>query len=265
MAKANQNIQAGYPRIGPLYLKMSTPRFEDVDSGTSLPGAIDLFGQLSLSSQFKVSLHLVDGGIRNNVDSWLYNCGLTNSKVRNAKYDFYCAEATIPGSIFNTADESGSYQGITEKFPNKRLYNEFTITFYVDNDYKIIRLFEEWMNFINPIYEQGGRITERGNGQGDAKESNNFFRFRYPNSYRRIISITKFERNFREKPETDSGMIGNIPTITYRMIDAYPVNISGIPVSYEGSTILKATVSFNYSRYVYEYNKGTLRSVSALE
>lgn len=256
---------AGYPRIGPLYLKMSTPRFEDIDSGTSLPGAIDLFGQLSLSSQFKVSLHLVDSQIQDNVDSWLTRCGLTNDIARNAKYDFYCAEATLPGAIFNTADESGSYQGITEKIPNKRLYNEFSITFYVDNDYKIIRLFEEWMNFINPLYTEGGRIEASQIGQGNGKESQNFFRFRYPNTYRRIISITKFERNFREKPGESGGRLGNIPTITYRMIDAYPVNISGIPVSYEGSTILKATVSFNYSRYVYEHNYGSLREVSALQ
>jgi hypothetical protein len=256
---------AGQPRIGPLYLKMSTPRFEDIDSGTSLPGAIDLFGQLSLSSQFKVSLHLVDAQIGDNVDTWLNQCGLTNSKSRNAKYDFYCAEATIPGAIFNTADESGSYQGITEKIPNKRLYNEFTITFYVDNDYKILRLFEEWMNYINPLYEAGGKINANPKGQGNAKESQNFFRFKYPNTYRRIISITKFERNFREKPGESGGKLGNIPTITYRMIDAYPVNISGIPVSYEGSTILKATVSFNYSRYVYEHNYGTFREVSSLQ
>lgn len=255
----------GYPRIGPLYLKMSTSRFEDIDSGTSLPGAIDLFGQLSLSSQFKVALHLVDDPFGEGVDGWLTKCGLTNSKVRNAKYDFYCAEAALPGAIFNTADESGSYQGITEKIPNKRLYNEFSITFYVDNDYKIIRLFEEWMNFINPLYEEGGPISASSKGQGNAKESQNFFRFRYPNTYRRIISITKFERNFRENPSISGGEVGNVPTITYRMIDAYPVNISGIPVSYEGSTILKATVSFNYSRYVYEYNYGTLREVSGLQ
>lgn len=260
-----QDIRAGNPRIGPLYLKMSTSRFADSDSGANLPGAIDLFGQLSLSSQFKVALHLVNDPFGDGVDGWLTKCGLTDSKVRNAKYDFYCAEATIPGAIFNTADESGSYQGITEKIPNKRLYNEFSITFYVDNDYKILRLFEEWMNFINPIYEQGGRITPSEIGQGSAKESNNFFRFRYPDTYRRIISITKFERNFREQPNSNTGKIGNIPTITYRMIDAYPVNISGIPVSYEGSTILKATVSFNYSRYVYEHNYGTLREVSALQ
>ena len=260
------NIAKGYPRIGPLYLKMSTSRVTDIDSGTNLPGAIDLFGQLSLSSQFKVALHLVNKPFSDtDVDGWLTKCGLTDSQVRNSKYDFYCAEATLPGAIFNTADESGSYQGITEKIPNKRLYNEFSITFYVDNDYKILRLFEEWMNFINPLYAQGGRIGASQDGQGNAKESQNFFRFRYPNTYRRIISITKFERNFREEPGSNTGKLGNIPTITYRMIDAYPVNISGIPVSYEGSTILKATVSFNYSRYVYEYNYGTLREVSGLQ
>jgi len=42
------------------------------------------------------------------------------------------------------------------------------------------------------------------------------------------------------------------------MIDAFPTNITAIPVSYEGSTITKSTVTFNYTRYVTEKSGGNL-------
>jgi len=248
---------AGFPQIGPLYIKMTTPR---TDGGVELPGARDLFGSLSISSQFKVSLHLTNNPnvTDDNIDTHLFKAGLTSDSGRNAEFDFFCSEATIPGATFDFSEESGSRQGVIERFPTRRVYPEFTITLYVDNKYDIIRLFEEWMNYINPVYRDTGIYETTTIGQGDAKATENFFRLRYPNTYRRIISVTKFERNFKESPGVSGGELGNVPSITYRMIDAFPTNITGIPVSYEGSTITKTTITFNYSRYVYEYNPGTL-------
>lgn len=251
------NINSGQPRIGPLYVKMTDAR---TDGAVTLAGARDIFGALSLSSQFKLCLHLVTGGVGDVLSSYLSNVGLTNDAAQNEYYNFYCSEASLPGATFDMIEEGGSHQGVIEKFPTKRVYPEFTATFYVDNDYRLIRLFEEWMNYINPVYTSSGLLSGSASGQGNAKNSNDFFRMRYPDSYRRIISIAKFERNFvkydQDNPN-NAGQLGNVPTITYRMIDAFPTNITAIPVSYEGSTITKTTVSFNYSRYVIEKNAGT--------
>jgi hypothetical protein len=158
------------------------------------------------------------------------------------------AEAALPGVIFDTADEFGSRQGVLEKFPTKKVYTDFTITLYVDNQYQNIRLFEEWMNYINPIYTSASNepLPASAIGQGRANLTTDFFRMRYPDSYRKIISISKFERDFYTSGKTQP------TTLTYRMIDAYPTNITAIPVTYEGSQILKTTVSFTYSRYIIE-------------
>lgn len=250
-------ITSGYPRIGPLYMKMTDSR---TDGSVTLAGARDVFGALSLSSQFKLSLHLTSGGVGDVLSSYLSNVNLTSDVAQNEYYNFYCAETTLPGATFDMVEEGGSHQGVIEKFPTRRIYPEFTATFYVDNDYRLIRLFEEWMNYINPVYTSSGLLSGSESGQGNAKQSNDFFRMRYPESYRRIISVVKFERNFikydSENPN-NAGQLGNVPSITYRMIDAFPTNITAIPVSYEGSTITKTTVSFNYSRYVIEKNSGT--------
>ena len=227
--------------ISPLYIKQTLPR----GGNTPLPGAIDLFGALSVTSQFKVSLHLANDG--SGLLGWLRNSGVITSELQsNNFYDFFCAEAALPGVTFDTADEFGSHQGVLEKFPTKKVYTDFTITLYVDNEYKNIRLFEEWMNYINPIYTSAGEYPASTIGQGGATLTRDFFRVRYPDSYRRIISISKFERDFytggRDQPTT----------LTYRMIDAYPTNITAIPVTYEGSQITKTTISFTYSRYIIE-------------
>ena len=42
----------GSPKIGPLYLKMT-----EGSPSNGMPSARDIFGNLSLTSQFKVSLH----------------------------------------------------------------------------------------------------------------------------------------------------------------------------------------------------------------
>jgi hypothetical protein len=264
MAGENPELRkSGYPEIGPLYIKTTEAR---TDGEARLPGALEIFGKLSLSSQFKVALHLTSGGTGDVLSSYLTRLGLTNQAEKNEYYNFYCAETTLPGATFDTFDESGSRQGVIEKFPLKRVYTPFTMTFYVDNDYRLIRLFEEWMNYINPVYTNNGIFPGSERGQGDAKNTTDFFRLRYPDSYKRIISVVKFERNFIKysNPYTNTlnetnraGQLGNVPSITYRMIDAFPTNITGMPVSYEGSTILKTTVEFSYSRYVIERNAGT--------
>jgi hypothetical protein len=259
MAQTNSR---GFPEIGPLYVKMTTPRS---DGAVQLDSARDIFGALSLTSQFKVSLHLTNSNSsEDKLMQWLSSSGLTTDLAQNTYYDFYCSEAVIPGATFEVTEESGSRQGIIERFPTRRVYAPITLTFYVDNDYKLLRLFEEWMNFINPLYgldgnEAGGRFGPSTNGFGNGKNRNDFFRMKYPDDYKRTISIVKFERNFKLDPTIPGGELGNVPSITYRLIEAFPTNITALPVSYEGSTITKTTVEFSYSRYVYEHNRGTIR------
>jgi hypothetical protein len=249
-----QGNSPGKPDIGLFYTPISATTRRD---GNLLPNALDMLGSLSVTSQFKVSLHLSAGG-NSKLETWLRKDGLLQTSLEAATYDFLCAEASLPGASFNTFEEQGSRQGISEPFAANRIYPAFDMTFYVDAQYTMIRLFEEWMNFINPIYTSLGlqEPTVTGNGYGDAKNRPDFFRMRYPDDYKRIISITKFERDFHENPaQPKADSYRNQTTITYRMIDAFPTNLTSIPVTYEGSVITKTRVSFSYSRYVMERNQ----------
>jgi hypothetical protein len=259
----NNGPGAGAPPIGFLYNTISGKGRED---GNLSGSAMDMMGELSVTSQFKVSLHFPFGGI-SKLERWLSNDGLLGSISEVTTYDFLCSEASLPGAGFNTFEEIGSRQGVREVFASNRQYPTFDMTFYIDTQYKMIRLFEEWMNFINPIYTSTGEKSPNrtGSGYGNAKNRPDFYRLKYPNDYRRILSITKFERDFLRDPTKSSGPTGsnfnNQTTITYRMIDAFPINITSIPVTYESSLVTKSRISFAYSRYVIERNQSESRPI----
>lgn len=244
MASASRNG----PPLGPLYIKQSP-----LTTSATLPGALDIVGKLSVTSQFKVSMHLASGGGPNPLMQRLNDTGLLKN-YDAVTYDFLCSDASLPGVTLNYATESGSFQGVDETFPTHKVFTPFTIEFYVDTEFKIIRIFEEWMNFINPIYKKTGvEYTPTQSGADNYIDSDDYFRLKYPEDYRKIISVTKFEREFRD-PNNPGKLKPNPNTVTYRMIDAYPTNISPIPVTYRGSEITKTTVTFNYSRYTLAYN-----------
>ena len=224
----------------------------------SIPNASPIFSKLAISSQFKVSLDLVrqnPSGENVTLLQHLTNCGIfSDTNSTGQKYDFLCSQASLPGSNFNISEELGSRQGMTERFASRRIYNEFNLTFYIDDDYNVLRMFEEYMNFINPVYnETNGRYDGAESSQLDSyQERNTYSRFRYPDDYRRRISITKFERDFLQNPNDKNNTFKNMPLLTYRFIDAFPVDINQVQMTYGGSTFLEVTVAFTYLRHTIE-------------
>jgi hypothetical protein len=262
------DFPANQYRVDPIYARMTLPRNTN-DNRAALPSVRDLFGELSVTSQFKVTLFLGDTYPDRNSDSdinaWLITAGVLggllpdvgSTYLSGLRYEFMCNETFLPGASLTMAEETGSRQGIVERFPIRRDFPEITMTFYVDAEYGIIRLFEEWMNFINPLYNKGGRLS-RANPRGGVGQLNDdqFFRFRYPDTYKRDIAITKFERDIFVNPNTKD--VTRTPSmLTYKFINAFPTNLTALPVTYEGSTITKTTVTFNYDRYVILNHFGT--------
>ena len=59
-----------------------------------------------------------------------------------------CSSASIPGSSLGTSDIFGNFTGVQEKFAHSRIFTELTLEFYVDKDYKMIKLFEHCIDYI---------------------------------------------------------------------------------------------------------------------
>ena len=241
--------------------------------GTSHPtagtigGAMDYLGEISQSSQFKFNLFLNGNGTgsaNSDLDSWLRSCGVFggNANDETLKYELLCHQAQLPGTQFELATEKGGYQGITETFARARQFTQFAVSFYVDTDYNVLRLFEEWMNFINPLTTQEGpTITGDPAGsllRGSAADRNSFLRMRYPSTYKKTIAITKFERNAGF--QANSTMTESNPgsdlfrqeskSISYQFINAFPIQVAAVNMSYGSTELLKVDVVFNYDRYI---------------
>ena len=148
-----------------------------------------------------------------------------------------CSEASLPGSSLTTNEINNDYTGVTERHAYRRLYDDRAdFTFYVDKNYYIIDYFENWIAFISGEDDLGVQVNREFN-----------YRVKFPNDYKTDkLYITKFER---DHTRSDRGK-----SLTYRFINAYPISINSMPVSYESSQLLKCTVSFTYSRYVLSRN-----------
>lgn len=144
-----------------------------------------------------------------------------------------CSEASLPGSSLATHELNNDFTGVTQKHAYRRLYDDRAdFTFYVDQNYTQIRVFEAWIRYIS-----GEQIAF-----GERNDVS--YRVNYPKNYKSAaIYITKFERDYGVAKSKNISM-------TYAFINAFPIAINSIPVSYDASSLLKCTVSFAYDRYI---------------
>jgi hypothetical protein len=211
------------------------------------------FSKVSISSFYKVAFQLSNNG---GLINWLAASGIYDRATSNGldpieSIELLCSGAILPGTSFKMSEVMGNRQGVLEKYPVFKQYPELALTFYVDNNHKVIKFFEEWTNFISPLYNASSgqvRPTKNGLNPREASSENGYFKLRYPDDYTQTIYITKFERDLNTL--SNDFRFTNSPTLSYKFIKAYPNNIVASPVSYNGTDILSYTVTFVYSRYV---------------
>jgi hypothetical protein len=151
-----------------------------------------------------------------------------------------CCEATLPGSSLATTEINNDYTGVTERHAYRRIYDDrIDLTFYVDTKYTAIKFFETWIKYI-----ASESISDGKDGRKGLKYPNYFYTVRYPEEYRSEFSITKFEKDYRNR-------------LVYTFLNAYPISVSSMPISYDSSSLLKCTVSFTYTRYYIESMDGS--------
>ena len=157
------------------------------------------------------------------------------------KMSILCTQAEIPGTSFQTDLATGHHQGIIEEFPNLRTFPPLNLTFYVDADMVILEVLEKWMTYINPI------ATNK-------RDLNAYGRFNYPEDYKEIIHLTKFERDTFVEPDP----LGPKPDYqsklsTYEFVNVWPVDLTSMRVAYGDSNVLKCSVKFAYDRFFTDF------------
>ena len=102
------------------------------------------------------------------------------------------------------------------------------MSFYIDKDYTLLRIFEGWMDYI----------TSGAESEVEDLQKPFYRRMRYPDDYKvSSMYISKFEKNLDR-------------ALTYQFINAFPKSITPVPVTYGSADLLKVSVSFNYDRYI---------------
>ena len=183
-------------------------------------------GKLSITNQYQVNFSI----LKKTITDYLESIGIDNAKdFLSRDAGILCSDASLPASAFATGQVKDNFMGIPQEFAHTRLYTDIDFTFYVDQDYTMLRIFEGWMDYIASGADNDGI----GPGQRGF-----YRRFKYPNDYKcDTMSITKFEKNLGR-------------TLLYEFVNAFPKSITPIPVTYGTADLLKVTVSFNYDRYV---------------
>ena len=141
-----------------------------------------------------------------------------------------CSEASLPGSQLATSEITNDFPGVTERHVYRRQFDDrIDLNFYCDAEqYLPIRFFEAWMNYIT--------------NTGDGIEKENYsYRMKFPSKYKGPLEVTKFEKNIQSRKK--------VKPLTYKFVNAFPLSISSMPVTYDSSDLLKCNVSFAYSRY----------------
>ena len=161
-----------------------------------------------------------------------------NWSISQDQIQLSCSDALLPGSTLTTHELNSDRTGVTERHVYRRTYDDrIDLSFYVTvdpkNPYVAIRFFELWMKYVT---------NESIAGQNSVKNSNFFYQVKYPEEYYGNLKITKFERTAKNGVYTGSQLI-------YNFVNAYPINITSMPISYESSQLLKITVAFSYIRY----------------
>ena len=208
------------------------PRKSDIFKGSTLD-IRDTLARASLDTLYQVTFSF------GKADIWLENRGRNDAPGKNRtqgtdfkrKMSLLCTQAEIPGTSYTTDLAVGHHQGIQESFPNLRNFPPLNLTFYCDADMVILEVLERWMSFINPVKNKRDYAA--------------YTRFNYPEDYKEILHVTKFERDSfnEEKAEYQSSMA------QYEFVNIWPTDLTSMRVAYGEPNVLQCSVQFAYDRF----------------
>lgn len=122
-----------------------------------------------------------------------------------------CENAQLPGRTFATTEQK-TY-GPIEKYPYMTTYNDIDLTFIVDDDMQQKVLFDAWLNFINPSYNN---------------------HIRYKQEYATILTVNQYD-------------VMNKLSYSVSLYDAYPISVNQMDLDWNGDGYHKLGVTFAYT------------------
>ena len=174
----------------------------------------------STISKFKSTL--IGGGARPNLFEVSIGGNIPGGGTLGETFNILCKAAQLPAS--NIASIDVPYRGRIFKVAGDRTFDPWTVTIINDEDFRIRKVMENWMQFIGQY--------------GDASGATN------PNDYMVDAEVKQLKRGAQSgTPITGSNALTTAHT--YKFYSIFPTNISAIDLSYDSSdTIEEFTVEF---------------------
>jgi hypothetical protein len=122
----------------------------------------------------------------------------------------FCSDVQIPGVTMSTT-QIRMFGEIRES-PYEKMFDNITMTFYVDNNMKVKQFFDDWISVI----------------QNPSTRS-----FEYYKNY--ITNITLDVEDIKDRKRYE-----------VKLFECYPKNVGSISVGYESKDIMKLQISMNY-------------------
>lgn len=198
----------------------------------------------------QTSHYLVQFGISQNRElvEYLKKRGVDSRFIQESA-GLLVRNASIPTTAFATA-ESYDYLGITEKVAHNRQFTQTQMEVYVDSEYKTLKFFEHWMEFIaSGAHNQSLTPPAEKKPEIPITRKNYITRFQFPDYYKsNATRIIKFERDYKRQLE-------------YNFVGLFPMSMNEISVSYQDSQIMTVGVSFMYDRYIAGQNSSLAESL----
>ena len=185
-----------------------------------------IIGPLAQNNHFLVTFSSLTPAVESYLTTYTRITNIKNFLSRNL--GILCSDASLPTSTLATAEVKDNFMGVPQQFAHTRFYTDISYSFYIDEDYTLLKIFEGWMEYI----------SSGANADVDQDHRAYYRRMKYPDSYKcNTMYINKFEKNYKR-------------TLRYRFVNVFPKSINAIPVQYGTADILKVSVNFNYDRYI---------------
>ena len=182
--------------------------------------------RLKTISEFKSTL--AGGGARPNlfeVELTTFPSAITGWDADTFKY--LCKAASLPASTIASIDVP--FRGRTFKVAGDRSIDVWTVTVINDEDFKLRRSFEAWMELIAKLDNNLGATN--------------------PSSYMSNATVHQLGRGSTVNSTTNAGADSSI-LASYNFVDIFPTAVSAIDLSYDsGDTIEEFTVEFQVQSF----------------
>ena len=176
--------------------------------------------QPSTLSQFKATLK--DGGARPNLFEVTITPPNGSGVTLGNDFSILCKASSLPASNIGSIDVP--YRGRTFKVAGDRTYDPWSVTIINDEDFKIRKAMETWMQYIGQYEDGSGRMN--------------------PNDYMASAIVRQLKRGASTANASSGAGLAD-GTGVYKFHDIFPTNISAIDLSYDSTdTIEEFTVEF---------------------